>query len=217
MSNTELMEMVVKPDFKKVRSAFRHYIIGKAEHDPRYNDVLRMMTLAEKYHDGDRKDGDPEVSHQYVICAYLMTIEKSLKDPVACYVAALGHDLVEDYPESEEEVKSEFPEYHGYIVCLSKERNGEKIPYEIYFDNMAKCPVASIVKLCDRFHNISTMVQPFSREKQIGYLKDLDDWFLPMLKTAKRKFPEQTKAYENFKMILTTCRNLLVLTFVKEA
>jgi len=212
----DLSEMVIMPDFKKVRSSFRHYILGKAEADSRYYDVLKMMELTEKYHNGQRKNGEPEVCHQYVICAYLMTIEAYLIDPVACYMAALGHDLIEDYPESEDEVSEMFPTYIGYMITLSKERNGVALPYQEYFDKMTLCAVCSICKLCDRLHNISTMVEPFAREKQISYLKDLTDWFLPMLKESKRLFPEQTKAYENLKFVLMTCRNLLLLTFMKE-
>lgn len=216
MTNTQLSSMVIMPDFKKVRSAFRHYILGKAKYDKRYLEVLKMMSLCEKYHKGERKNGEPEVVHQYVICAYLMTIEDSLADPVACYLAALGHDLYEDYPESEEELREHFEKYFHLFVRLSKERNGESVPYPIYFDEISLCIVCSIVKLCDRVHNISTMVEPFTREKQLRYLKDLDDWFLPLIKKSKRLFPEQTAAYENFKFVLTSFRNLLVLTFIKE-
>lgn len=212
----KMNKMVLFPDYKKTRSVFRHYILGKVKSDKRYLDVLRMMALIEKYHTGKRKNGEAELSHQYAICAYLMTIEDSLEDPVSCYVVALAHDLYEDYPESEKELRELFAKYVEMIIRISKIRNGIAIDKFVYFNEMALCMICSIVKLCDRFHNFSTMVEPFNREKQLSYLEDLDDFFLPLLKEAKRRFPEQTAAYENLKFVLTTIRNVLLLTFLKE-
>ena len=68
---------------------------------------------------------------------------------------------------------------------------------------MEQCDVCSIVKLTDRIHNISTMIGVFSEEKQNKYLEEVDTYFFPILKTAKRLFPEQENAYENLKSMLT--------------
>lgn len=220
----DLQNLVSFPDYKKIRIAFRNYILGKSQYEKGYLKVLKAMEIAEKYHRKTRKDGQAEVSHQYVICSYLMSIEATLDNPIACYIVALLHDTYEDYQyeivdgilTAEEEIKKELPEYFNMIVCISKIRNGEKIKYEQYFDEISNCPVCSIVKLADRVHNISTMVEPFSEEKQIEYLQDLLDWFLPMAKKAKRNFPSQTAAYENFKFILNTFKNLLAISKLKE-
>lgn len=199
-------------DFKKLKQSFRYWVLGKAEHDPEYYKVLEALEVAEKYHVGKRKDGQPEFSHQIAICSFLRTIHKYFKDPVSVFIVALLHDTPEDYKESIPEIQQRFPKQAPMTICISKVRNGEKIPYETYFGGMKDCHVCSIVKLADRIANISTMLGVFTLEKQDKYLKDLEDWFLPMLKYAKRMFPEQEPAYENMKTILILQRDLILKT-----
>ena len=195
--------MLNTTEFKKLRQAFRYWTLGKAEEDKNYFDILKALNIAEKYHTGQRKDGTPELIHQYSIVSYLRTIHKSLINPVDVFIVAILHDTYEDYPESEQELRDSFPDLFNHFVRVSKIRDGQKIPYEQYFGEMEKCDVCSIVKLTDRIHNISTMIGVFSEEKQNKYLEEVDTYFFPMLKTAKRLFPEQENAYENLKSMLT--------------
>jgi len=197
-------------DLKKTRAAFRYWVLGMAEHNPEYFKVLKAMNIAEKYHKGKRKDGTPEISHQYMIVSFLKLIYKSIDDPVAVFVVALLHDTYEDYPESESELRKTFPEYFHLFVRISKVRNRTKIPYEVYFGEMQDCAVCSIVKLADRISNISTMNGVFDREKQNSYLKDLVDWFFPMLKYSKELFVTQNLAYEMMKTILCMQRDTIL-------
>ncbi len=198
-------------DYKKLKQSFRYWVLGKAENEPAYYKVLNALRIAEKYHTGLRKDGvTPELNHQITICSYLRTIHKYFVDPVKVFVVALLHDTAEDYAESITEIQNEFPDEFEYIIRISKVRNGGKISYEQYFGEMKECYVCSIVKLADRISNISTMVGVFSYEKQTQYLRDLDDWFFPMLKHAKRKFPQQEPAYENMKIVLTIQKDTIL-------
>ncbi len=148
-------------EFKKLRLSFRYWILGKAEENKDYFRVLKALNIAEKYHTNQRKDGSPELIHQYSIVSYLRTIHKSLINPVEVFIVAILHDTYEDYPESEQELKEIFPELFVLFERVSKVRNGSKIPYEQYFGEMQDCPTCSIVKLADRIHNISTMVGVF--------------------------------------------------------
>lgn len=160
-------------EHKKLKQAFRYWVLGKAEENPEYYKVLKALEFAEKYHTGKRKDGQPEFSHQISICAYLRTIHKYFIDPVSVFIVALLHDTAEDYPESIEHLRVLFPEQFHMIIRISKIRDGKKIPYETYFGEMKECHVCSIVKLADRILNISTMVGVFTIEKQNSYLQDL--------------------------------------------
>lgn len=194
MTNTE---------FKKLKAAFRYWVLGKAENDPSYYDVLTALRIAEKYHVNKRKDGAHEFSHQIAICSYLRTLHKYFRFPALVFVVALLHDTPEDYPESKEEILELLPTAYPYTIRMSKiDENGNKMPYEIYFGRMKECPVCSLVKLADRIANISTMIGVFDHDKQTQYLQDLEDWFFPMLKYAKRKFPDQEPAFENMKSVL---------------
>lgn len=86
--------------------------------------------------------------------------------------------------------------------AISKVVEGVKKDPAAYREGLARNPLASICKGVDRIHNQSSMVGVFTREKQLAYLEETDTLLLPMLKTARRTFPEQEAAYENIKFIL---------------
>ena len=132
----------------------------------------------------------------------MRTIESLIINPIAVLVTAFLHDVYEDYPECENDLKLEFPQFYEYVVKISKIRNGQKISYETYFNDMAYCDVCSVVKAVDRIHNISTMSGVFSQEKKLAYTSEVKQWFLPMLKKARNAFPEQEMVYENLKSVL---------------
>lgn len=46
------------------------------------------------------------------------------------------------------------------------------------------------------------MVGTFTKEKQLSYTEETEKFVLPMLKTARRNFPEQESVYENEKLLL---------------
>lgn len=205
---------MIKTDFNKMKITFKYWITGKASSNSHYYTVLKAMELAEKYHCGKRKDGQHEFSHQLMICLYLSTLDLYFINPPLVYITALWHDLYEDYdcPQLREEMKVISEDGFNMAVRISKIRNGKKITYEQYFSEMSNCFICSIVKLADRISNISTMIGIFSFDKQTSYLKDLDDWFFPMLKLAKRTFPEQERAYENIKCILVSQQSTILAT-----
>ncbi|WP_410950947.1 hypothetical protein [Pseudomonas sp. S1(2024)] len=190
-------------DFVKLRSTIRASLTDMAKEDPQYNRVLELMELAAHYHSGTRKDGvTPEFYHQLSILGVAITQHLNLTSPASVYLAILAHDLVEDFPESKAVLQAQFPEVVTYSVRLSKYRDGVEISKEQYFQEMAHCPVASVAKLIDRLHNLSTMTGVFSNEKMLAYAKEVDDYFLPMAKTARKLFPEQKSFYELAKSML---------------
>lgn len=186
-------------NFKDLKLTLRSQLIGMATIDPKYWICVEAFNYAEKVHDGERKGGGPEFYHMLSILAALMDKHDSLIDPHLVYAAALLHDTYEDYPEKENELREKFPTIFQYIVRLSKIRNGIKIPYKQYFSEMAACHVCSVVKPEDRVHNLSSMVEVFSLEKQQSYISEVDEYFLSMLKQARTNFPRQFKAYHALK------------------
>lgn len=190
-------------DYNKLRTSIRYTFIGMAYIDKRYYVCLKALQYAEGMHTGVRKDNvTKEFYHQLNIVGYLLTLHGSLIDPVAVYVTALLHDVYEDYPVTRQYLTDNFGEFMPFILRVSKIRDGIKVPYTVYFSDMSECHVTSVVKGADRLHNLSTMEGVFSEEKQLKYKEEVDKYFLPMLKYARRKFPEQTTAYENLKCIL---------------
>lgn len=198
-------------DYKKLRLHLRGWLQGRAEENKDYYDCLRAMDFAEKYHQGTRKDGmTPEFKHQIEIAQYVRTLHRSLLYPAQTITAILLHDVVEDYDVDIEIIRAQFGEMVANAVWrLTKKYRGTKKSMEEYFEALAEDPIASVAKGGDRVNNLQTMVGVFTKEKQIAYAKEVEDYFLPMLKTARRAFPEQEPVYENIKLVLCSQLGLL--------
>jgi (p)ppGpp synthase/HD superfamily hydrolase len=128
----------------------------------------------------------------------------SLLYPELTFIVIFLHDTVEDKEEVTIEVVNEMfgPVVAEKVNKISKVRAGVKIPNDIYYPDMAEDPVVSVVKALDRDHNISTMLNGMTIEKQKAYIKETKDYVIVMLKRAKRAFPEQEAFYENLKYSL---------------
>lgn len=203
-------------DHKKLANTLRSRLLGEARTNPQFYDAIIALDIALKYHDDFRKDGKPTIIHQLSIALFAYTLINYFKFPVAIIVACLLHDTFEDYPESETEIRQLLPDYFTFVYSLSKVRYGAKIDYNIYFNDISKCPVCSIVKLIDRIHNLSTMQGAFKLEKQAEYVLECEKYFFPMLKKAKRTFLTQELAYENIKSVLLILCNTIRLSLPKE-
>lgn len=190
-------------EFKKLRSTLRAKFSGMAHQDPQYYRVLQLMDVAEKYHSGTRKDGiTHEFYHQLSILGLAHTQHRNLNKPVLVYLAILAHDLIEDFPESRAELTQQFPDVLEYSIRLSKNRDGVEIPKGVYFSEMAQCEICSVVKLLDRLHNLSTMQGVFNNAKMLSYAAEVETYFLPLAKTARRLFPNQEAVFELTKSML---------------
>jgi (p)ppGpp synthase/HD superfamily hydrolase len=166
-------------------------------------DALEFVRQLEQ---GTRKDGEtPKFHHQLSIARLITTLAPHLANPEHAIAAAFLHDVLEDHGAtiSREDLAERFGKELADIVWrLSKKSNGLTKDYKLYFTELAECPVASIVKVADRSHNLQTMQGVFSVEKQKAYIGEVEEWFYPLIKTARRRFPRQYPAYENLKILL---------------
>lgn len=196
-------------DPAKAQCALRYWLHGKE-----YFTTLEAMEFASQYHTGTRKDGrTPEFHHQISIAMFLRTLEKCLLNPQDTLTAAILHDVVEDYDVSIAEIKLRFGvTVTDAVGCLSKKIDGFKKAEADYYNGIANNHIASVVKGADRINNVQTMPGVFSTEKQRSYIEESRDLVLPMLKTARRRFPQQEAAYENIKHMLVSQLNIIDLT-----
>lgn len=195
--------------YKKLKSVLMNRLLGMSQIDPRYVVVINAFRFAESVHTGVRKDGvTPEFYHQLSILGRAMNLHALLVDPLSVYVAILLHDSPEDYPKTIDRISVEFPDHLQNSLDLSKydfketslgHVESDAKTMTAYMDKLSRSPVLSVAKLMDRLHNLSTMLKVFSPEKIRSYIDDVYDYFLPMLKAAKRNFPEQDAVYELLK------------------
>lgn len=184
--------------FEKTKIALEYYLIGKE-----YFNALKAFQLAREYHVGTRKDGiTPEFNHQIEICHYILTL-KDIVNQENAICTALLHDIREDYEIEHSVIESMFgADVADAVELVTKKFKGVNKSYENYFDSISWNEIASIVKGADRINNVSTMIGVFSDKKQLEYVSEVETFFLPMLKKARKNFPKQTYAYLNMETLL---------------
>jgi len=185
-------------NFLKQKIAIRHWLIGKG-----FYKAVQALDFAESYHTGVRKDGNHEFSHQISQATYCRVFCDLLYYPEETFCVIFLHDILEDYDVTYEQLVKLF----GVVVAdatlkMSKVRNNLKIPNEIYYSDMATCPIASLCKGIDRLHNMMTMVGGFSPEKQVSYVIETLDFVVPLIKKGRKLHPKQEGIYHNIKFIL---------------
>lgn len=193
-------------NYGKQRLALRYWLLGRG-----FTQASRAMDFAEAYHCGTRKDGvTAEFAHQVEIVSYLRSLLPHLLHGEETLVAAFLHDVREDYDVSDEEIRSLFgPRVADAVDAVTKTFRGVRRDDVALFERIATDPIASILKPADRGHNQNTMVGVFSPEKMSAYIAETEELFLPMIRRARRTFPEQEPAYENAKLVLVSQMNLV--------
>lgn len=185
--------------YKKQSIAIRYFMLGR-----KFYTAVGAMDFASEYHVNTRKDGvTPEFMHQVEIANYVRTLpldDVMLQDVL---IAVFLHDVHEDYNVSFALLVEKFGAVHATnSVTISKIRDGQKISQNKYYADLTLDPVLAIAKGADRVHNVTSMHTAFTPAKQLRYITDTEQHVMPMLKTARRKFPEQEAAFENIKHVL---------------
>lgn len=189
--------------FQKRELTLRQLLIGKG-----FYNALIGMEFAKDYHVGMRKDGKtPEFDHQISIALFALTLP-NITYPEELIAVIMLHDVREDYHVSDNEIRALFSDeiFASRVAVavdrMTKEWRGVKKDPMLLFEAMAEDAIASIAKLCDRVHNLQSMVGVFSLAKQKEYIAEAKELFFPMAKKARRNFPHQVMAYENLKWML---------------
>ncbi|AXH72877.1 MAG: (p)ppGpp synthetase, RelA/SpoT [Caudoviricetes sp.] len=183
-------------NYEKTKIAIHYRMLGA-----NMLNAVKAMNFAIDYHNGKRKDGSPEFSHQVFIANFAFTLpiyDKHVMETLLCSIFL--HDVCEDYDVSFSDIEERFGKEVSEIVrCLTKVINGKKLDEVTYVNNFAKNPIAIIAKGCDRLHNISSMIGGFSKEKRKSYILETTEYILPMLKYGRKQYPEYELCYENIK------------------
>ncbi len=192
--------------FENDLAFLRSWILGKE-----WWTAHKALEFAREKHSGMRKDGvTPEFHHQVQIALSARTLLPFTLHPEDTLVACFLHDVLEDFDEVEEDdIRNQFgPRVFAAVNLLTKKRRGASKPYSTYFDALATDPIASVVKGLDRCHNIWTMRGVFKRSKRDDYINEVDTWFVPMLRKARRAFPQQEPCYQNILHQLRSMRDI---------
>lgn len=196
--------------FEKNKLTLRRWLLGASAVNKNYDAVNEAFDLAETRTVGFRKDGvTPNFNHPVEVTLYLTTLHHGLRNPVFCYAGALLHDLKEDYGVTDLEIANKIasfsPELCRISERLSKNSGIRKVvSLRDYFEEMLEDCSSPLIKGADRINNQGTMIGTFSPEKQMEYVEETDLYILPMLKKARKLYPDQESAIQNIKYVLST-------------
>ncbi len=186
--------------YNKLKISIRYWLIGKE-----YFKALEAMDFASKFHTGTRKDNKtPEFMHQIEIAHFIRSLSPHLMYPEETFCLAFLHDVVEDYDVKIEEIRDLESDRTAYAVDKITKRSKDKKYLKEYYKEIGCCPIASVGKGSDRVHNIQSMYDVFTLDGQKWYIEETENYILPMLKEARRRFPRQEMAYENIKHMLVS-------------
>lgn len=197
--------------FEKLKISLRYYLQGAADQNKDFLLVLDAFEFALSYHTGVRKDEvTPEFMHQLETVLFLRTLLSGLKYPAETLAVMILHDVVEDYDVPIELIRERFGERVAHAVWrMTKKYRGVKKTLAQYFSEMLDCAIAPICKGADRINNQQSMYGVFSREKQLAYIEETETYILPMLKAARRRYPEQENVLMNIYFVLKAQIQLL--------
>jgi len=156
--------------------------------------TLQALPFAREKHKGQFRKGpegqqDPYISHPVDMACH--AIAMGLTDD-RFLAAILLHDVCEDCNVAPEELPVS-EEIQEAVALVTKTDGYSK---DAYFGQIGENPIASMVKLIDRCHNVSHMALAFSREKLWEYIEETRDYVLPIMEKVLEAWPEyQTQCF----------------------
>lgn len=167
------------------------YIKGFAN-GARMHETLKALSYARDKHDGQlRKSGDPYIVHPLTMACSALSM--GLRDD-AVIASILLHDVCEDcgVKPSELPVNDKVRRSVELMTFSVMEGETKEIAKNRYYNMLAQNREATITKLVDRCHNVSSMAGTFSREKLRAYIEETRQYVLPLLRKVKDSNPEDS-------------------------
>lgn len=157
-------------------------------------DALRALSYARTCHENQYRDsGEEYIVHPLRMACHAADIGIKNDEIIA---AVLLHDVVEDcgIPLSGLPFNAKIKEIVRYVTVEQREGETKEDMKKRYFSSMLYSPEALIVKGLDRYDNMASM-NGFSEERILKNVNETDELFLPLLRTAKTKYPEWRRVF----------------------
>ena len=156
-------------------------------------ETLKALAFAREKHAGQlRKDGQPYIVHPLTMACNALGM--GIKDDTVVATILL-HDVCEDCGVSVAELPMSQPVKRGVELMTFRIMDGEtkEIAKNRYYNMILQSREATLTKLIDRCHNVSSMAGTFSVAKLKSYIEETRHYVLPLLKKAKSVYPEDAE------------------------
>lgn len=159
------------------------------------HETQRALVFAREKHSGQRRaGGDPYIVHPLTMACDAVSL--GIRDD-AMLAAILLHDVCEDCGVAPDELPVGEATRRCVELLTFRVEPGEakEAAKARYYARIAQNRAATIAKLIDRCHNVSSMAGPFSRERLIAYIDETRRYILPLLHEAKQRYPEDANLF----------------------
>lgn len=204
------MQITLGYDYPTIRHVLRGYYSGRG-----WVMALRAMDIGLKVHSGERKNGEPEFSHQIFQAQYARTLDPLLMEPETVHCTIMLHDIVEDHEYPLESIRRDFNDRVYQAVRLISNtfdgynKSAGKKPKKLYYERIGQDPSAGPAKGIDRMHNLQSCLKVFDAVKKRSYIDETKEEIIPLLKAGRKLFPQQERVYHNLRHVLSTQIDLM--------
>ncbi len=174
--------------------------------------TLRALPYAREKHNGQlRKSGEPYIVHPLTMACDATSM--GIKDD-NIIATILLHDVCEDCGVSLEELPVNDVVRRGVdlMTFTIMDNETKEIAKRRYYNMLVQSKEASITKLFDRCHNVSSMAGTFTIEKLKSYIQETREYVLPLLKQVKNKYPDESDILFVLKYHITSVVDAIELT-----
>ena len=157
-------------------------------HGANMSETLRALAYAREKHTGQmRKSGEPYIVHPLTMACNAVSM--GIRDDILVATILL-HDVCEDCDVEVDElpVSEAVRRNVDLLTFRIMESESKEDAKKRYFRHLVNSREAALTKLIDRCHNVSSMAGTFSVEKTRAYIEETREYVLPLLKTAKTTF-----------------------------
>ena len=156
-----------------------------------FTNTVKAMAFARACHDGSmRKGGEPYIVHPLTMASHAISLGVASDNLLA---SLMLHDVVEDCNVTVDDlpVNDEIKQVIRLVTYHKPENPENKEMAQIcYYNAIEENQIACLVKLFDRCHNVSTMAGTFTPAKIDEYIKETEQFIMPLIRKTKDKWPE---------------------------
>ena len=155
-------------------------------------ETLKALAFAREKHCGQlRKSGEPYIVHPLMMACNAVSM--GIRDD-ATVATILLHDVCEDCGVGLQELPVNDTVRHAVDLMTFRIMEGEtkEVAKNRYYNMLLESREASLTKLIDRCHNVSSMAGTFSVEKLKAYIEETRHYVLPLLRKVKNQYPEES-------------------------
>ena len=155
-------------------------------------ETLKALAFAREKHCGQlRKSGEPYIVHPLMMACNAVSM--GIRDD-ATVATILLHDVCEDCGVGLQELPVNDTVRHAVDLMTFRVMEGEtkEVAKNRYYNMLLESREASLTKLIDRCHNVSSMAGTFSVEKLKAYIEETRHYVLPLLRKVKNQYPEES-------------------------